>query len=98
MPADMPQTPPLPSPLDRAEDALGRAQQILSAGGGLDATLAQMVSAYAVRDRQVQALAQIIAQAGEHVAAARAQAQPSPVEDAAPSAPKSDGAAQNTAG
>lgn len=98
MPAHMPQTPPLQSPLDRAEDALGKAPQILSAGGGLDSTLAQLVSAYAVRDRQVQALAQIIAQAGEHVAAARAQAQPSPVEDAAPSAPKSGGAAQEATG
>lgn len=85
-------------PLDQAEQWIERLRQVLNAGGALDPTLAQLVSAYAIRDHQVQAVARMIEQLGEAVGAARAQAQPSPGEVAAPAAPKSDGAAQNTAG
>lgn len=67
-----------PPPLDQAEQLLDRLRQVLNAGGTLDPTLAQLVSAYAIRDQQVQAVAHMVQQLGEAVAAARAQAQPRP--------------------
>lgn len=64
------------SPLDQAEQLLDKLRQVLNAGGALDPTLAQLVSAYAIRDQQVQAVTRLAQQIGETVAAARAQAQP----------------------